>query len=93
MSYERSKRRHQSVKKKKPKKANETIESIFTKDTASLLLDYQKILERIADLNSETLRDLTVNTETKYFLIQNDLDYNIFRESIKFRRMDFIEYI
>jgi hypothetical protein len=93
MSYERSKRHHQSVKKKKPKKASETIDSIFTKDTASLLQDYQKILERIADINSVSLRDLTMNTETKYFLIQNDLDYSIFRECIKSRRMDFIEYI
>jgi hypothetical protein len=91
MSYERSKRHHQSVKKKKPKKANETIESIFTKDTASLLLDFQNIIERIADINSDSLRDLTTNTETKYFLMQNDLDYSIFRECIKFRRMDFIE--
>ncbi len=91
MFNDRANRHHQSLKKKKPKKANESIDSIFTKDTASLLSDYQKIIERITDIHSETLQDLTTSTETKYFLIQNDLDYNIFRQCIKFRRMDLIE--
>ena len=91
MFNERTNRHQKSLKKKKQKKSTPNIETIFTKDTASLLSDYLKIIERISDINSDSISDLISNAETKYFLIQNDLYYNIFRECIKLRRLNFIE--
>jgi hypothetical protein len=86
MNIERSKK-----KKKTSQKSSKDVNSDVFKDTKDLQSEYELMLKRIEDPESESLKDLASNSDMKYFLMHNDLDYNVFRTCIKNRRLDFIE--
>jgi hypothetical protein len=85
MHYERTK------KKKASRKTNKDVNTDFFKDAKDLQNEYELILARIENPGSESLKDLTSNSDMKYFLLHNDLDYNVFRTCIKWKRIDIIE--
>jgi hypothetical protein len=85
-NIERSKKKKATNRKPNKPDANE-----FFKETKDLQKEYELILHRIQSPDSETLKDLTSNSDMKYFLLHNDLDYDVFRTCIKFKRIDFIE--
>jgi hypothetical protein len=85
-NVERSKKR-----KATSRKQNKPVDNDFFKDTKDLQNEYELILRRIENPDSESLKDLTSNSDMKYFLLHNDLDYNVFRTCIRWKRIDFIE--
>jgi hypothetical protein len=52
--------------------------------------DYEKLLQLVEDGGYEKFTDLIVSSDIKYFLVHNDLDYNLFKKSLKFQRIEYI---
>lgn len=63
---------------------------IHLKNTEELEKDYMEIIEKIKDKQSSSIIDLISGKDIKYYIEYNQLDYNLFKLAIKFRREDIL---
>lgn len=81
---ERSRR---NSKKSENKSSDGNLDLDF-KDAKDLQEDYEKIINCIQNDEIQDMLNLMNNSDMKYFLLYNDLDYSIFRSLIIFKRYD-----
>lgn len=68
------------------------IEKGFTfKDAKDLELEYNKVVEIITINTGEGLSQYLNNTDIKYYLINNDLDYSLFILCLKQKNTEYLE--
>ena len=60
------------------------------KDAEDLQEDYETLQKAIFNEELDVFSDIIKSSDMKYFLVQNDLDYNLFRDSVRFQRVEFI---
>jgi hypothetical protein len=60
------------------------------KEAKDLQEDYETLLRAIASEEIDLFSDIIRSSDMKYFLVHNDLDYNLFRDSVRFQRLEFI---
>lgn len=83
-------RKRQTLKKKQTLK--DRVESAFSfKETADLQKEYDRISEIILETAGERLSDYIDNTDTQFFLKNNQLDYNLYLSCIKVENSDYFE--
>lgn len=76
-----------TIKTKKTEKES----GIDFKDIKDLMEEYENILKSIEEDDFDTVIYLIRSSDMKYFLVQNDLDYNIFRRCITKKKVNFIK--
>ena len=74
--------------KKSEQKSNESNLELDFRDTKDLQDDYEKIIQLIQNDEIPAMLSLMNNSDMKYFLLHNDLDYNIFRSLLKCKRYE-----
>ena len=60
------------------------------KDAKDLQEDYETLQKAIFNEEIDLFSEIIRSSDMKYFLVQNDLDYNLFRDSVRFQRVEFI---
>ena len=83
------KRKHRESRKEKSRK--ERIDISKVKDRKVLDEDFKLLKQCIIDGSLETFREIISNEDNKWYLENNDLDYELFVHAIMFRRMEFIK--
>ena len=83
------KRKHRESRKEKSRK--ERIDISKVKERKLLDEDFKLLKQCIIDGSLETFRDIISNEDNKWYLENNDLDYELFVHAIMFRRMEFIK--
>jgi hypothetical protein len=68
------------------------IDKGFTfKDVSDLQKEYEKVLDIIANDTGEKISSIINNSDLKYYLINNDLDYILFTLCLKIQKNEYIE--
>ena len=83
------KRKHRESRKEKSRK--ERIDISKVKERKLLDEDFKLLKQCIIDGSLETFREIISNEDNKWYLENNDLDYELFVHAIMFRRMEFIK--
>ncbi len=78
-------------KKNSIKKTPEEDDGLDYKESGVLLKEYEELKECIENNLLVNFKMILNGLGIKYFLTQNDLDYEIFKHCIKFKREKFIE--
>ena len=71
-------------------KKQEESNGLDFKEAKDLQEDYETLLRAIASEELELFSEIIRSSDMKYFLVHNDLDYNLFRDSVRFQRIEFI---
>ena len=72
----------------KEKEKDDKNTNIDFRDAKDLQDDYEYIIKCIQEDEIDQMLNLIISSDMKYFLIHNDLDYNIFRACIVFKKVD-----
>jgi hypothetical protein len=83
---------HFMNRKKRTKTLLKTNEGLLDfKDAKDLQEDYEILQKAIFNEEIELFSEIIHSSDMKYYLVQNDLDYNLFRDSVRFQRTEFIK--
>jgi hypothetical protein len=87
MSYDNKKRKSRKTFKKNIDEDN----GLDFKESGDLIKDFEELKQCIEEDRIEEFHGILMGVGIKYFLTQNDLDYDLFKHCIKFKRERFIE--
>lgn len=72
------------------RKSKEDISGVNFKDAKDLQEDYEILQRTILNEELEVFSEIIRSSDMKYFLVHNDLDYSLFRDCVRFQRVEFI---
>ncbi len=87
MSYDNKRRKS----RKTIKKNSEDDNGLDFKESGDLMKEFDELKECIEENRIEDFQIILMGVGMKYFLTQNDLDYDLFKHCIKFQRERYIE--
>jgi hypothetical protein len=61
------------------------------KETNDLQEEYEQLLTSIQQDDLENFEEIIKSSDMKYFLIHNDLDYDLYKFSVKYGRYNFMK--
>ncbi len=60
------------------------------KDAKDLQEEYEALQRTLLHDDLDLFSNIIRSPDMKYFLVQNDLDYDLFRDSVRYTRFDFL---
>jgi hypothetical protein len=82
--------RTRSIINNTSKEKERETENLNFKETEDLMEEYKNLIKSIMDNDLQNVLHLIRSSDMKYFLVHNDLDYNLFKYCVKFKRQTFI---